>query len=331
MNCNFLLNTLTLITMLFLAMISKDSIAQYTSLIDSSQTSWNMSTYHSPFDDHEYLTDSLSYVSDTIINGELYREINYYVIDGNGSILWGGEFGYIREDTTTGQAWYRHPYNQTITDFMFYDLSLNVGDSFYIDGSYGGRFPVDSVYYLNGRKHVQVNYVYSEAWIGRPSFFTAGPHSLEEKLTFVEGVGTYFGFFYGDNSSIPGGNDYVLLCQRKANQLVYEQNYNGNFYTDCNTNFIVSTSVKNEIENVDVVSFYPNPMRKRTAYIDVGEGKNGNLHIYTINGVYLGIKELHKGMNHLNFSEMIQSAGVYIYQIKVDGELITRGKLIVLE
>jgi hypothetical protein len=65
-------------------------------------------------------------------------------------------FGYFREDTTTGRAWFWTTYDTT--EYLIMDLSLNVGDSFLVKVYSDTLVTVSSIDTLNGRKELTLDF-----------------------------------------------------------------------------------------------------------------------------------------------------------------------------
>ncbi len=131
------------------------SNAQYQSIFGSSSTSWNIAA--EVYVELQRVTDSVVAGNDTSINALNYKKIHFFAIDhfsGLPPVL--ENTAYVREDLTLGKGWIAILLNP-IYETVFYDLSLSVGDPFMINGS---NYPVDSVYVLDGRKHIRITYEY---------------------------------------------------------------------------------------------------------------------------------------------------------------------------
>ncbi len=227
------------IVLLILICFATPARSQYHSLLGVSQTSWNISSLTV----YGYLTDSLFISGDTLWNGVNYKIVESLTVDATGGIVLGnGIYGFLREDTVNGKAWFRKIFNTS--EYLFYDMSLSVNDSFFVTGFPGSNYDVDSVYIANNLKHVRVAFHYM-SW---------GFHYFNENLTFIEGLSTNYGFHYDQNDPVRA--DPVLLCVYKDNQIVYQQNYQDPFYTGCNTFFPLGISMS---EQANLFSLFPNP------------------------------------------------------------------------
>ena len=171
----------------------------YESIFGTNSTSWNIK--------HQQLfgnyTDSLVTNSDTIVDGKVWKEIKYFTFFNSNPTLMPFNC-FLREDVEEGKVWYFS--SSDTTKKLIMNLSLNLNDTFNL-WNYGGSqfYIVDSIYFINGLKHLRMNCnIYYEN---------------NEKVTFIEGVGTNIGLRYCDNG-IPGLNPY-LLCNYKNGQVDY--------------------------------------------------------------------------------------------------------------
>ena len=115
-------------------------------------------------------------------------------------------------------------------EYLVMDLSLNVNDTFIVHEHMGQEIPaiIDSVYYVSGMKHVQTNYTH---W------------ASSEPLTFIEGIGTNYGFAYMHDSY------NTCRCLISFNKDLNEVYSNGNCLP------IAGENTMHEPE----ISIFPNP------------------------------------------------------------------------
>jgi hypothetical protein len=144
----------------------------------------------------------LSIDHDTIdINGDTI----FYIVGTSNQIsnFSNGNF-YVKEDVIQGKAWMKRLYSDTLWR-IFYDLSLNIGDTIENNSTYNlSQAPVDSVYFdLLNRKHIRFN----------QNTFMSG------KFEFIEGVGTTYGL-YKTLIYNPALRP-TLICQHKSGVLNY--------------------------------------------------------------------------------------------------------------
>lgn len=242
---------------LFLMVQLNVATAQYQSLFGDTQTSWNIIKGNM----WGIGTDSLVTVSDTTINSLNYKKILYYDISSSNAQI-EPIVGFLREDSFQGKAWY---FNTTdTTEQLIMDLSLSIADTFYVGGSwnaYPGYHPVDSIWIESGRKHVRLDLVNSYGAVGH-----------NDKVIFIEGVGTNIGIGYQD--VYYADNFPYLLCAYKNTDLVY-QNAHPEFMGNCN----YTTVGVDDYPERSALKIYPNPSSAGEVTI---EYKNENSKYLTV-------------------------------------------------
>ena len=98
--------------------------------------------------------------------------------------------GWARENMNEGKAWFVGTVETAngldTVEYLVMDLSLEIGDDFLVHESFGETdlAIVDSIYFNAGFKYVRTTY---QHW------------NSDEKLTFIEGVGTNYGLSYMHN------------------------------------------------------------------------------------------------------------------------------------
>jgi len=245
----------TIAVILLVAGISFTLMAQFQSIFGNTETSWNVVI--EDYWELNYLTDSISAGEDTIINSLTYTKVNYYLFDDNpGLIPTFDKTAFIRENLSEGKAWILcEDYSGVLQEFLFMNLSLSINDTFVING---GIYPVDSIYYDNGRKHVRIAYEYPMLLDHYPSY--------TGRLTFIEGIGTSFGFTYKTSSigwfPINHAQPYLLCSWKDGNQLYYHNNPNP-FFAGCHIfDTIVGIKPYDSSQGLSF-SLYPNPANDR--------------------------------------------------------------------
>ncbi len=174
-----------IILSIFAIILGHASIAQnYQSYFGEVFTKW--------YSYHEISNAAFTYIFEvssgdlTLINDKEYCIVS----DGNYIV-------YMREEKDSGKLYFLNEFRNNGEEFVISDMSLEKGDTVrFPDIDYWGPFGynleqdetgyytiVDSVYYENNRKHIQTELSHD---------FDLFPL----KLTFVEGVGPSFGFFY---------------------------------------------------------------------------------------------------------------------------------------
>ena len=193
--------------------------AQYQSFFGDSSTYWT--SVGSGLQRVNEWTDSIVYRKDTVFEGLSYKIVSYW--RGYPDNFYNSDF-LLREDTTNGKLWRRY-FSDSLDELMA-DISLNVGDQFLMPISQLSAI-VDSVYYLNSRKHVRLN-----------SGFQSIP------VEFIEGVGPSCSFFWKS----------VMLCQYKDNLPNYVLNA-PKYPSVCN---VYQLNV-DELTSKEGITIYPNP------------------------------------------------------------------------
>jgi len=273
------------------------SRAQYLSFFGDTSTSWNI--YWSNLDAEAY--DSFYVQKDTIVNGNVYKKIQD---------TYHGTVGLIREDRLAGKVWFKgcryglDPANDT-TEFLMFDYSLNVGDTFHLDyagpwGHYAVKNPisVDSMYYDGtGRKSLRFNSV-------NPVF--------NEKLAFIEGVGSNFGIIYYWYDHLEGDN--YLLCARKDDTTDYVNKRSGS----CG----IRLAVPEELNSTVKCQVYPNPFENM---FDISFNRQQTLSkvaIYTLEGKKV-FDCIYKNATDISIKIKL-SPGIYFLSIESDSVIDTR-------
>lgn len=249
--------------------------AQYQSLFGSSQTSWNIIKGNF----WGTGTDSLTIGLDTIINSINYKKVLYYDLTG-GSPQLQNITGYLREDSTLGKAWYFS--NIDTTEQLIMDLNLNLGDTFYVAGvwnSYVGYHPVDSIWFQSGRKHIRIDNEINPNIGG----------SNNEKVTFIEGIGTNIGISYQDLNNV--NNFPYLLCSYKDINAIY-QNSHPFFMGSCK---YLSVGIDDNLTSEKPINIYPNPT-KNILNIVVPDAQALKIDVYSIDGKLIERKSITKNI-----------------------------------
>lgn len=264
---------LTLICILTIK-TNKSSAQNYLSLFGNNSTSWDI-VFHGYCD--AVCSQTITVTGDTTINTVTYKVIS-------------GLPGFVREDTVQGKAWFFDTlYN---TEYLVMDLGLNPGDNFIIYNylNIANPMTVDSVYYVNSKKHVRLN-----AWTTMCA--------LNEKITFIEGSGTTASFHYQRDMN---GN-YVsssLLCHHKDGVKVSGNILFNDLCYECSVG--ISENVLNSIK----VNLFPNPANERlTIEIKDFISSNLTLTIYNILGDKVYSLPLAEALTTINISNL--NRGIY--------------------
>ncbi len=175
--------------------------AQYKSIFGEHTTEWVFEWHNLDFGGQ----DTVYVQKDTIVNDVFWRKI----LVRNNSFIYKG--GLLREDTILGKVWYKGLYflNDELdtTEFLLFDFALEESNIFDVSNMWTGyqgtttvENTVDTVYYIDGLKHIQF----------------AGNYDSEhpsEPYLFIEGIGGNLGVLWKQYSG--GLQAQYLLCSYK--------------------------------------------------------------------------------------------------------------------
>ncbi|UKN01261.1 T9SS type A sorting domain-containing protein [Paracrocinitomix mangrovi] len=148
-------------------------------------------------------------VTDTVLFDTTY----YFKLNTSGGMFFDNPI-YVREDSTSGKVWY-YDYQFSQAEYLTMDLSLGVGDTFvyYSSPTIAYDAIVDTVYYVNGKKHVQIGALINICG------------TVFDTIVFIEGTGTTAGFAFQNSSSDLSNINEYLLCHSKDSVNVYAETY----------------------------------------------------------------------------------------------------------
>jgi hypothetical protein len=176
-----------------------------------------------------------------------------------------------------------------------------LNDSFYIFSAQKYYF-VDSVYFKNGLKHIRLDTLIE----------------TNEKLTFIEGIGSNIGLSYSDTVISYAFKPY-LLCMHKDGVLYYQNTHpihNGN----CD---VSNTGISREFDEYQI-SIYPNPAQD-LLHIETTL-PNSTLVMYDITGKEMLQASITEQTQQLDIS--ILPKGLYLCRIFQDNNNISSIKII---
>lgn len=223
---------------------------------------------------------------------------------------------YLREDTTCGKIYRYYPYLDT--EYVWCDMSLNVGDTFFLptfnDRMYwyeeqGTQLVVDSIAYINGKKIIYFPYIgTSRMWYDEYFF----KDQTIVKLSFIEGIGPTYGPSGCTNSrSWPDESLSFLLCVHVNDSLEFIANPN----VGCNIDYVPVE----EQTSSQYIQIHPNPA-KDYIYINLPEKEIKSIKLYNLLGVLL--KEQKSNTANMDISSL--SAGMYMLSIETGQYLVTK-------
>jgi len=245
----------------------------YLSLFGSNSTTWDIVL-------QGYCDALCSQTS--VVKGDTTIDTHTYKIISNLT-------GFVREDTLKGKAWFYDTYNKT--EYLVMDLGLKLADNFviYKNSNEAVAFVVDSVYYLNNKKHVRLNAQTTMC-------------SLNEKITFIEGSGTTAGFTYHRNLN---GNSVSssMLCHHKNGTKVMGNVLFNNVCTSC------SIDITENLLPLKI-NFFPNPIQDELN-IEIKNfiSRNYNLIIYNLMGNKVFSQNLTESLTTIKVSNL--NDGIY--------------------
>jgi len=172
---------------------------------------------------------------DTLVHDTMCKKVRYTYLKN--------VIGVMREDTVGGKVWFRSFKPALIApgdtdEVLLYDFNLKAGDSFDLAEYYGPAKPgdniVDSVYYLNGNKHIR---------------FRGSIINKNEHIEFIEGVGCNASNIYKYRGDFLYA-EYLVCAYRNGGQVYGNKFYNGN----CSPALSVDTAIDSNL------ILYPNPV-----------------------------------------------------------------------
>jgi hypothetical protein len=265
----------------------------YKSIFGNNSTSWNISFEQGDW----YGTDSLRFVSDTVINLMNYKTIQVFGTSNH------NEKYYVREDTVYGKYYIRNNIDIN-NEQLFMNMGLNVGDTFIIhQNSYfapDSLAIVDSIVYINNLKVIKTNL---------PIYMLG--HNQSEHLCFMESIGPNNGLNYLFQSFFINRN-FGLICHFKDDTLYY---HNSQAF-ESRPCFFQGGGFVPEYENSILKTIYPNPAQD-IINLEFNSEFSGTLIIYNTYGQIAIKKELKNSPNQqIHVGDL--PSGVYMIALKSD-------------
>jgi hypothetical protein len=280
------------------------NVFAYRSIFGQSSTEWII-RYQSMLFTME--NDTFFVSKDTMVDGHVWKKI--VAKQSN------GYKGMLREDTSSGKVWYKAVgwdslhYSDTV-EMLAFDFSLKQGDSFDVYSvNYGcstilslgdSTRIVDTVYYVNGVKHIQFVSAYD------PGGF------YEEPLVMIEGIGCNWGVVWKACNTFMVSSHYLLCSYKDGVQTFYNnKKFNGN----CNGPTSVATiasSVGNEIE------IYPQPANNFLYFKNKGKAKIAGVEFVDMRGVKFSVQGFTRKGNDITIDISTFVSGIYTVWINLD-------------
>lgn len=189
---------------------------EYQSYFGQETTVWNAvgAYYDCPWENYV-----IRIAGDTVVDQQHYKKAEY------SNVYWRGGYDeqrvpeydlLLREERTTGRLWGR--YADEDEDYLIADMSLNIGDTFYMRNGYGTiAHIVQDTATVDSRRIIFLSVL---------SYYTYNG----ELLRFVEGIGCTYNMGYLRNGFSLGG---PLVCCHKDGELVYHNPLPGFPEDDC--------------------------------------------------------------------------------------------------
>jgi len=281
-------HSILLLTFFYLFFSVNSAAQNYASIFGSESTTWKI-----PFCnlDQFIITEQVSN-SEITYNTNIYKKIG---TSYTGGVDYGlnsvSGNGWARENTSEGKAWFVSAVETVdgldTIEYLVMDLSLQIGDDFLVYESFGETdlAIVDSIYFDSGLKYVRTTY---QHW------------NNDEKLTFIEGVGTNYGLAYMHNV-------YNLCnCLLSINKDLMQVYSNDN---------CLPTADQSELE-LKELKLYPNPAVNTISIDHISQ--NGSYTIFSV----LGEEIKHKAFEGKNIKIDIRGLRPNIYFIEIDNQIL---------
>jgi hypothetical protein len=210
---------------------------------------------------------------------------------------------YAREELASGKMYL---YDSTVgTEFLFIDMSLDLGDTFKTNIHHNDPIYVDSVFFEQGLKHLRLR-----------------SSNGENYMEWVEGVGANYSFYRypnNTNSTQLALVEFTLYCYFKDGRHFYT-NHSITDRMNCNA-YLSSDDIKKLPYNVLI---HPNPATDRIIVEGIPSVEQATLKIYDMLGRLLVNNELLSNAH----STAHLPAGMYVAVVQnVQGELLYRTQL----
>ncbi|GJM32798.1 MAG: hypothetical protein DHS20C18_17990 [Saprospiraceae bacterium] len=252
------------ILLFVLLMITTSGWCQYTSIFDADTTRYGIKVevFDGAIDSEVY-----------IYGDSLIDDLSYKLVDSGSEDYEIDPFrvGFVREDTTSGQIWFRRVADTE--ELIVMDLSLELGDTFPIYDEHlsctdAGEAEVKSIKYEGDRKVITLDCRY-------------GVGVIHDTIRFIEGIGPNATIFFqtldlnideNNPEGILSGFAYSLCAMYKADTLYYPEQG----VELCNVHISTEEVGEKDLE------IYPNPTTGNLVLI-AGEPIKA-VSIYAING-----------------------------------------------
>ena len=243
------------------------------------------------------------YVSgDTIINNQSYKKVWVDSEYDDGAIAL---VGFTREDASQGEIWFRRIADTS--ESLVMDLSLEVGDTFLLNQT--------NIYFCNNAQELLVTNIDTVEGRKTITFDCFAGGSIQDSLTFIEGVGsntTIFFQMFGLTSegSLFYANGGYSLCRMLKNDTI--------FYPEDGRELCDFYSPAVDLNNSEKIIIFPNPATETINIEPIDQIKS--MYLYNLSGIQLLYQA--KNFNQINIHTFPKG----IYYLKI---VLNSGKVIV--
>lgn len=267
-------------------------------------------------------SDSLYLSNDTTINNKTYKTILSHFQNAYNGL----DYGYVREDSSTGKAWFVK--QGTMIENFIYDLGLIKGDTFQFNDTSSYLYIVDTVFYKNSRKHLSLTLLDKNYLLC--NFNTS--HQDYDSLLFIEGIGSSRGFDNRPNNcgffNLISDSEY-LLCASQNGQKVYQHQLGifDSHFLNCDFKVNYGTSIDESTKQDLDLKISPNPSQR---YFKISTQSNASFEL-------IKMMDIHGKEVEFNYERIDNSSylidlgnlpvGIYLIKTSLNNE-IQFGKLI---
>ena len=293
-----------LLTCLFMGSINAQET--YFPLIETDKT-WHVMESHYP---STTLTFTYKFEGDTIISDKNYNIL--YRSDEEYPTNW-MKWGYIREEED--KKIFYSPYNYIDTIFqepaLVYDFNVKINDTITIT-SFAFNYPVDVEIVITLIDSILINDTYRTR-----TFYKC---AYSDDNFWIEGIGSDNGLTGIGLNCYDGCIGMSLLCVKNIDELLYMNDY----YNDC---YIVG--IKENAISKQQFLVYPNPAKEEIFITTTaGEIKEFTFILYNLESeVVLQEKVLNFNQTKVKLENL--KAGIYLYRITENEQMLQNGKIII--